>query len=396
MLPQADKHMERKTLVPHKALQADYIITGAGCAGLSLAMHMAASGSFGGKKILLLDQEKKQSNDRTWCFWEKEAGLFQSIVFREWQRIWFADETDRQQLSISPYIYKMIRGIDFYNYCRKELSAHPQISFISEKVESIFSDDKSTGVVVNGEALYCEHVFNSILFEKPVLKKNEYWLFQHFKGWIIETETDAFDPDAATLMDFRTSQQQGTAFCYVLPFSARRALVEYTLFSPSLLEPDAYRQGLELYIRDVLGIAAYRILDEEQGMIPMTNHRFERGRRNITNIGTAGGQTKGSSGYTFQFIQKHSRAIVQAMEKTGRPGIAAPSSRFHFYDSVLLNILQHGRLPGKEVFARLFRNNPAPRVLRFLDNESSLKEELSLIATLPTLPFTRAALQQLF
>jgi len=60
----------------------DYIITGAGCAGLSLAMHMIHSGRFSDKKVLLVDKDPKRANDRTWCFWEKEEGLFQSIVYK--------------------------------------------------------------------------------------------------------------------------------------------------------------------------------------------------------------------------------------------------------------------------------------------------------------------------
>ncbi len=61
--------------------QYDYIITGAGCAGLSLAVRMIQSGKFANKKILLADADTKNKNDRTWCFWEKQEGLFEPIVY---------------------------------------------------------------------------------------------------------------------------------------------------------------------------------------------------------------------------------------------------------------------------------------------------------------------------
>ena len=67
-------------------LQYDYIIAGAGCAGLSLAMHIIHSGKLQDKKVLLIDKDPKNSNDRTWCFWQSEEGLFEPIVYKEWQK----------------------------------------------------------------------------------------------------------------------------------------------------------------------------------------------------------------------------------------------------------------------------------------------------------------------
>ena len=41
-------------------LQYDYIIAGAGCAGLSLAMHIIHSGKLQDKKVLIIDQNPKK------------------------------------------------------------------------------------------------------------------------------------------------------------------------------------------------------------------------------------------------------------------------------------------------------------------------------------------------
>ena len=48
----------------------DYIIIGAGAAGLMLANAIANDSYFQDKTVLLLDKDPKNSNDRTWCFWE--------------------------------------------------------------------------------------------------------------------------------------------------------------------------------------------------------------------------------------------------------------------------------------------------------------------------------------
>lgn len=358
-------------------------------------MHMIHSGRFKDKQVLLADKDPKQSNDRTWCFWEEKDGLFEPVVFRRWEKLAYHDEGFTRELNIAPYHYKMIRGADFYRHCFETIWQQPNFHFKQGNVEEVFEDAEGAGIRINGNTLRAGHVFNSIPPPHPQLSKKEHWLLQHFKGWQVETEQPVFDTGKATLMDFRTSQQQGTAFCYVLPFSSNKALVEYTLFSEGLLPPQQYDEGLRQYVEGVLKTGPYKVTDTEFGVIPMTNYRFSAGGNKIINIGTAGGQTKASSGYTFRFIQKHSAVLVRQF--SGQfPLSAKPPARFHFYDSVLLNILHRRSLPGNRIFTTLFKKNSPSQVLKFLDNETSLGEELKIISTLPTLPFMKSAIQQVF
>ena len=374
---------------------ADYIITGAGCAGLSLVMHMLKNGGFENKKILLIDKDAKNKNDRTWCFWENGKSLFEPIVKKSWNELWFHADGFSKKLHLQPYQYKLIRGIDFYKYCLAEISKYPNITFSNAHVEKLFSDETRTGVVLeDGTTHHAQYIFNSILFQKPILTSKQYWLLQHFKGWLIETEQPAFDAAVGTLMDFRTSQQNGTTFFYVLPLSATQALVEYTLFSKEILPDETYEDALKKYVEETLGIKNYAIKEKEFGVIPMSNYTFPSVQKAIINIGTAGGQTKASSGYTFLFIQQQSKAIVNNLlqEKTfSKPH----ASRFQFYDSVLLNILHNDTLRGAAIFSDLFKKNKPGQVLKFLDNDTSLRDELRIISSLPTLPFLKAAIKQI-
>ncbi len=375
--------------------QYDYIIAGAGCAGLSLLVQMIQSGQLNDKRILLVDKAEKKNNDRTWCFWETDPGPFESIVYQRWHNTWFHGEGFSKLLSLSPYQYKLIRGIDFYTYCFSVIRRQSNVEIRYGNVEQLDNYNNGAFLVLNGEKIFGRYIFSSILFEKPVLKKGQYWLLQHFKGWTVETEQPVFNPAEATLMDFRTGQQHGTTFVYVMPFSPTRALVEYTLFTNDLLEPSDYDQGLKTYMKDCLDGNTYKVEEEEFGIIPMTNYKFPASNGNIINIGTAGGQTKASSGYTFRFIQKHSAAIVGQLLKNNHPAVASGAGRFHFYDSTLLHILHHNTMAGHSIFTQLFQKNRPQQVLRFLDNESSLKDELKIISSLPTLPFLKAALKQL-
>lgn len=372
----------------------DYIITGAGCAGLSLVMHLVASQKFTDKKILIVDKDAKNKNDRTWCFWEKEAGIFEPVVYKKWEQLWFYTDDFSKQLAIAPYSYKLIRGLDLYQYCMTTIRQQANITFLQESIKEIISNEMETCIVTENKKIAGRFIFNSILFQKPQLTHKQYWLLQHFRGWTVETEQDVFNDQAATLMDFRTNQKEGTTFFYVLPFSPRKALIEYTLFSHNKLESEAYDTALNNYITNRLGLNEYRVIETENGVIPMTNFIFPGQQHHILNIGTAGGQTKSSSGYTFQFIQKHSRAITESLVQNGHPFSGNTSkSRFRFYDHVLLHILHQRTLNGDKIFSRLFERNKPVAVLQFLDNETSLSQELRIISSLPTAPFLKAALR---
>jgi lycopene beta-cyclase len=381
-------------------MRYDYIISGAGCAGLSLVMRMIESGKFSDKKIMIVDRDLKPRNDRTWCFWEKEDGFFEQIVFKQWSDLNFYGERFESLLKIAPYRYKMIRGRDFYEHCLEVIKKHPSIKLKEGKIESLQASKKGVFIKIDGNHYEAEYIFNSILFDDQAqLKKSgqHYFLKQHFKGWVINTETPAFDPSRATLMDFRPSQEHGATFAYVLPFSERTALVEYTLFTKDLLKAEEYDEALTSYIQTYVTKENYTVEDSEFGVIPMTNYPFKPNDGNIVNIGTAGGQTKPSSGYTFQFIQKYTKKIVDTMITTSRPLVPDENSgRFSFYDSTLLQVLDKKKVEGKRLFTDLFRHGDVQTVLKFLDNETSFREDISIMRRLPKGKFAMAALREIF
>lgn len=361
-------------------------------------MRMIRSKAFDNKKVLLIDKSSKTRNDRTWCFWEKESGFFEDIVYRKWDRIEFLSDDISRSMDIHPYTYKMIRGLDFYRYCLDEISKHGNIEILTGEIKFVFTNVVNESILLNGQHLGLDKktiVFNSIYSGEN--SRGPVNLFQHFKGWIIETEEPSFQPGSATFMDFRVDQDHGPTFSYILPLENSKALVEYTLISKNLLESHQYDSGLRNYISNVLNIEKYRIVEEEAGSIPMTNRKFDFYNDGIYNIGTAGGQTKASTGYTFQFIQKQSQKIVDHIlqGKTLSDFSSGTSKRFQFYDKIFLQVLYENKLPSKKIFGSLFKKNRPQSILRFLDNESSLPEELKIIFSLPVFPFIKAAVNSL-
>lgn len=378
----------------HYHYDYDFVFTGAGASGLSLLMRMLRSGEFSDKSFLLVDRDRKDRNDRTWCFWEKENGFFEDIVQHRWNKTWFHADGFSRCFDLHPYQYKMIRGLDFYHYCFDYIKRFDNVRILHEPVVCIDNENNRARLTLeNGMSYYAGLcLFNSILFTD--FRTDNRFLWQHFKGWLVETEEPTFDSDTNTLMDFRTGQQEGTTFVYTMPLDSKKALVEYTLFSAKELKQELYDQGLEQYMREVIGQTKYSVTAIETGRVPMTDYVFPKGEGRIIQIGTAGGLTKGSSGYTFQFIQKHSENILKAMMRNKHPlSVKTTPDRFRFYDKVLLEVLIQGTPSGKTIFSRLFKTNPVRRILSFLDNESNLLQDLQLISSLPTLPFLKAALK---
>lgn len=377
----------------------DYIITGAGCAGLSLLMRMMDDPFFADKKIAVIESAKKNTNDRTWCFWEKEADIFESIVHHQWTALDFFSTNHSSQLTIAPYVYKMVRGIDFYQFVIEKANNYSNIHWINASVLSINNIPATNTVKVelSDRIMYADKVFNSILFEPIKTTSKQFYFKQHFKGWMIKTHQPVFNPAKATFMDFRVSQANGTTFMYVLPTSPTQALIEYTLFTENLLAQDEYDKALKHYIAKYLHITEYEIEHEEYGIIPMTNTQFNSNEGSIIYIGIAGGQAKASSGYAFKFIQKRTANIVEAL-RLNKP---IPSNKSFnnvkglLYDSVLLHVLHHKKLAGDTIFADIFKNNKGADVLQFLDNESSILTDLKIMRSVPASIFLKAAIKEL-
>jgi lycopene beta-cyclase len=362
----------------------DYILAGAGGAGLSLAWQLTHSPQLRHKRILLLDRDEKRRNDRTWGYWARGAEPFDALASWQFEQAEFHSRQYTALLSLHPYSYRVLEGKHFYEGVRQWLRQFPNVEWRQTDIKGLEDGPEVAQVHTSSGSFAGRWVFNSCFLEQSLKEadRSSLSLKQHFKGWVIETPHPYFDPQRLRLFDFRTPQIDSLRFFYLIPQSPQRALVEYTLFSGSLLPPDAYEQALKVYIREVLQLTDYRIVEEEWGVIPMTTYRFPKkeGAR-ILNIGSAGGASKASTGYTFRRMQQQAIRLVQLLEGGREPLPADGPLRHRLYDAMLLNILDKKGARGEEVFARLFKHNPPSRLLKFLDEETNPLEELQLMQT---------------
>lgn len=375
----------------------DYIFAGTGLSTLMTVHQMVLSKKFASKKILLLDSDAKKTNDRTWCFWEKPNGDYENLVSKKWNTAVFANYNYSRDLNLNPYQYKMIQGLDFYNYVFEILSAAKNIEFFNQKVLDFKEENNQVFVRTETENFTCKKLFNSIFDPKEILKQDKYPLLQqHFIGWKIKTSEPISTPEKATFMDFSVAQKGNTRFMYVLPFSETEALLEYTLFSKDLLPEKEYEDEIKKYI-EKLGIKNYEILEKESGNIPMTSYNFwNQNSKNIINIGSAGGWTKASTGYTFKNASKKSKALVSFLLKENDFRKFHKKDKFWFYDLLLLDILDQKNHVGSSIFSAMFKKGNPSLIFKFLDEETSLTEDIKVILKCPTGLFLKALAKRFY
>lgn len=374
----------------------DIIIAGGGAAGLSLSTYLSHS-LLRDRSILIVDKDAKDHNDRTWCFWANQPTLFDDIVYHSWSQLQVLGEHFEKTLDLQEYRYNMIRGIDFYRFARHRASESPNVEFLCGNVEQIKDGDQQANVVVDGQEFVGTWVFDS-RFNWSTFKPDlthYHTIKQQFKGWEIEVGGQPFNPEVATFLDFRTPQDDGTHFLYMLPTSNHHALVESVLCTTTPICWECCNRALQNYLNSVLGITSYMILREEQGINPLTDWRFPRRLgKHIMAIGNHGGMVKPSTGYAFLRIQQDSSAIIHSLLTVGHP-FRIPSSphRYRYFDAVMLEIMSHHAESIGPIFLSLFKHHPARRIFRFLDEVASIRENALILPTIPHQLLLQSVLQ---
>jgi lycopene beta-cyclase len=368
----------------------DLLVAGAGLAGFAALQALDRVG-LGDLRVLLVDEVPRRGDDRTWCFWETRPGAFEGLVAHRWDALdLHGPDGLERRLRVAPYTYKMIRGGDFFDAMEGWVANRPRVERRTARVVDVRTEGDLAVAEVDGERVEASWAFDATAVPRDV-PTGYHRLLQHFLGWDLVSEGAAFDPGVATFMDFRVPQVDGTCFVYVLPTATDRALVEFTVFSAETWPREAYEAQLRAYLRDVRGLTRYRVERTEMGVIPMTDRPFPatRGSR-VHTLGTAGGRTKASTGYTFTRVVRHAEELAWAWAKAGAPSSRpAGRGRHGWMDAVLLRALATGRQDGARFFTRLFERNDPRRVLAFLDEDTTWRQELALMASVDVPLFWR-------
>jgi len=348
----------------------DYVIIGGGCAGLSLAYELEIHNKLRDKTLAIIEPRLEYKRDKTWSYWKTLEHNFTDCVKKSWINFSINIPNKTKFIECSDLPYESIDSGLFYEKINSKLNTNKNISFYKSSEE--INLDKG-------------FIFNSV----SSFKANQNQLWQHFKGIEIETKKNDFDDQIFNLMDFDCDQRDSVHFFYTLPYSKNRALVETTWLSTmannSLKD---YDNQLQNYIVNHLNIKDYKILYEEEGAIPLFYPKTND-KKNIMNIGTAGGMTRLSTGYTFLNIQEHSKYIRKNIHNIHECKKYNIGAKYKFLDKIFLRVLNNHPNKMPNIFMNMFNGLPK-NVIKFLSNKSNLFQDLSVILKMPKWIFIKA------
>lgn len=194
----------------------EYVILGAGCAGLSLCYYLLEAGVT--EPVLILDQKAGFADDRTWCFWDVEPTPFSHLAAKRWNTWTLQAAGSTVEQNTGRYPYQCITAADFYEHVLNRISSFENVSLhLGETVASCKEYGGETFVRTDQGTYTGRYVFdgrglspNSPTFEKA--RSQAVWMPQKFLGLRLRSRKPVFDPDRCRLMDFSVSQQRGLRF----------------------------------------------------------------------------------------------------------------------------------------------------------------------------------------
>jgi len=348
----------------------DYIIIGGGCAGLSLAYELEIHKKLENKTLAIIEPRDEYKRDKTWSFWKIISHNFDDCVKKSWKNFSINIPNKTKFLECKKYPYQSIDSGLFYKKVNEKLKQNKNINFFKNINE------------INTKNSF---IFNSV----PELNANNNGLWQHFCGVEIETKNNFFDDEIFNLMDFDCEQRKSVHFFYTLPFTKNKALVETTWLS--LMNDDSekdYQNQIKKYLENHLNLKEYKINYKEEGAIPLfyPSNKIEK---NKINIGTAGGMTRLSTGYTFLNIQEHSKFIRKNLENITQTKLFGIQKKYQFLDKIFLRVIKKNSENMPDIFFKMFSSS-SNAVIKFLSNKSNILEDFSIILKMPKWTFIKA------
>lgn len=377
-------------------MRADLALVGMGGAGLTLLHALAAQPRREPLRVAVFDDVDRLAHprhDRTWCFWDDGPNPADPAVTSRVDEVVIRTAGREVVSRLAPHSYRMLRSGDYHRLVAGRL-ADAGIDLVRLPAADVVQDGPGHArVLAGGRAVRAGWVFDSRP-QPPAPARS--WLLQHFLGAFVRVPGPP--PERADLMDFRVAQPpDGFAFGYLVPAGdtpdgGALVLAEYTVVSRGLLPPGDYRRHLAGYLDLRVGRGRWEVTQVESGVVPMADTAPARDGRRVFPVGTSGGATRPSTGYTFTAMQRQAARVAAALAAGHRPspGPAYPA-RHRWLDAVMLRAVDTGRLDAPEFFADLFARNPGARVLDVLGGRSRLRQEAAFVVTAPWAPMVTSA-----
>ena len=380
--------------VSEDSFDTDLLILGGGCAGLSLATRLAKSCP--SLKVIIIEPRIEYEEDRTWCGWRTAPHPYMNCVARSWPhwRVIHGNRTIDRGSSSLPY--EMIPASRFYEQSCETIRASASVCLASGTAANSVTEDFDgvTTRLADGRVLRARWAVDTRPHFRPLSFPS---LWQNFVGYEIQADQRWTDRLGTTpvLMDFQPAGASVVQFMYVLPLGGHRFLTEWTRFSTIHGETQEIEADLNAWLQKQ-GCEVGMIGRRESGSLPMSVMAgTTAGVSRVVTAGTLGGSMRASTGYAFHSIQRWAQSCANSLAAGGPPIAPARNPALGFLDEVFLTALQDRSTASETIFTGLFARTPSDALVRFLSGVPRTRDILQVIAAMPWIHFSKAALKTL-
>jgi lycopene beta-cyclase len=366
---------------------AELIILGGGCAGLSLAARIAEQRP--DFPLIVVEPRGRYDEDRTWCGWRIAPHFFSDCVVSRWTTWRIVSSRRKLELSSDAYPYELIRSSLVYEKAKRTIEASSGARLLgnAEAIEVMEEEDIVRVVLADGSCLRSPWVVDT----RPEIRElSKPWLWQNFVGYVVSvTGATPISDGIPTLMEFQSSSGAAAQFMYCIPFGDASALFECTRFSSAHGETQVLEDELRRWLRERFG-ERWNVRRREAGSLPMAPP-VRRSQGRVIQAGTRGGSMRISTGYAFHRIQRWADACAASVMKSGIPLPPQGSYLLDAMDELFLRVLQNPSVSAGDLFGDLFASCPTDRLIRFLSGVPNASDLWPVVRGLPWGNFIREA-----
>lgn len=340
-------------------------IVGGGLSGLALASSLAKHQVLPGP-VLISEPEPGRLAQKTFSFWltdEEHAFLNPEYVQPRWQ-------VSAQDINIShtgrKFSYGTRSGQHVLNEFQSRIAAHPQIHQVNEVINTTPK---------------AAHVFDS----RPIAPSS-FRMIQSFFGTEVEFQKP-HQIEAVGLMNRIEATDSGIRFVYVLPLSAKRALIEHTDFTTKPADLSTLQTMNMDHLRREFPTNSFQTLRRESAHIPM-GFKSKETHLGIP-IGARGGMTRDATGYGYRTIRYACEAIARDLITNNRASRYNPSIITQWADTVFLNLIDQRPDSIPEILLTIARRMTADQFAAFMMMQTP-RDVFRILWSAPIKPFTCA------
>lgn len=384
----------------------DIIIRGAGLSGISLLLALTEQGYSG--NVLVVEKRAKPETQKTWCFWGEQniSSSLHNLIKRRWFSWSFSNGCQEHHhcTQSNEHAYCCLQAEDFYRYAFDKLKGLPTIEWLwntdSELIDSVGANAhadahadtqasaNSVELALNGRRVSAAFGFDSAC---GVSLPEGNTINQYFVGAWVKTSTQSFNAKKAALMSNMTADESCFEFTYILPFDSDYALIELTRFSMR----DESLADMQSACEKIVNNGDYGndvVIEKwEKGVLPMDTRIAPVKVGNWNSIGARGNMIRASSGYAFLTIQRWAEKTAQSLCSENKLSLAKPiSPLYSALDSLFLKVMRKNMALSPTLFNAMAKNVGADVFARFMTENATFSDVLSIIKAMPIRPFVKA------